>query len=390
MPSVHALLGPSGAHRWMACPPSARWEATLPDSTSEHAAEGTLAHSLCEIKLKAQIDRIHGKKPVMRGIKKVQSDPLYTESMESYTDQYVDAVMTDYEAYVLAGMNPELFVEVQLDISNWAPESFGTSDAVIICDDRIHVYDFKYGKGVPVSAEHNPQMMMYALGAYDEFSMVCEPRLFMMTIVQPRIGNLSEWSISLEELLSWGGDTLAPAAHQAFQGKGDWNPGEAQCRFCRGRFRCRFNAAYQLQFLKEWKNDRIDPDMTALEIGGILEQVKSIESWADGLKEDAQKRAMNGEHIPGWKLVKGKATRRITRPYDAIQKLLDAGGKPEDIYALKGITELEKHFSKDGLKNVLGDLIQLSEQKPALAAETDPREEYTPAVKASDYFKEEE
>lgn len=129
--------------------------------------------------------------------------------------------------------------------------------------------------------------------------------------------------------------------------------------------------------------------MTALEIGGILEQVKAIESWASGLKEDAQKRALNGEHIPGWKLVRGKATRKITSPYDAAEKLLGAGGKPEDIYSLKGITDLEKRFTKDGLKKLLGDLIQPTEPKPTLAKESDQREEYKPDnIRESDYFEE--
>lgn len=388
MPSKHALLGPSSAHRWMLCTPSAKWEATLPDTESEAAQEGTLAHSICEVKLKAARGKAQGKRGPLKGITKLRADPLYTESMDKYTDQYVELVMRDYEAYMLAGYNPELFIEVQLDLSKWAPDSFGTSDAVIVTDDRIHVYDFKYGKGVPVSADHNPQMMMYALGAYEKFSMLEEFKLAMMTIIQPRIDNFSEWSCTVPELLQWGEQSLIPAAQKAFAGEGQFTPGEKQCRFCRGRYRCRFNAAYQLQFLKEWKTDRNGPELSPLEIGGILEQVAAIKSWAEGMKETAQKRAMDGERIPGWKLVKGRAVRKITNPYDAIQKLLETGADPKTVYELKGISELEKSFTKDGLKSVLGDLIQLTTPKPALARESDLREEYDP-INPDDYFKEE-
>ena len=391
MPDAHALLGPSSAHRWMVCRPSAVWESKLPDSTSEHAAEGTLAHAIAEIKLKAELARMKGKRAVRKGIEKLRADPLYTESMDRYTDEYVELVISDYQAYELSGENPSLYVETRLSMDHWVPDSFGTSDAIIICDDRIHVYDFKYGKGVPVSAVNNPQMKMYALGAYDEFSMVTEPKLIFMTIVQPRLGNVSEWDTTVDELLKWADEELAPAAADAYLGKGKFVPGEAQCRFCRGRYICRYNAAYQLRFLDQHFSEKIDPEMSALEIGGILEQCSAIESWAKGVKEMAKSRAMRGEHIPGWKVVKGRTERVIQKPYEAIEKLLANGFKPEQIYELKGITELESVATKAGLANMLGDLIQNKTTKPTLAKETDKREEYNPVnIDPNDYFKSEE
>ena len=388
MPSKHALLGPSGAHRWMLCPPSARWEATLPDTASEFAAEGTLAHSLAEVKLRSAVSKRRGHRGPLRGITKLRADPLYTEAMDGYTDTYVQTIMDLMDIYELEGEQPECYVEVQLDISRYVPECFGTSDAVIIAGNTVHVIDFKYGKGVPVDATYNPQMMMYALGAYDEFSMVEDLTEARMSIIQPRIDNTNSWDIDMEGLLLWARNELIPAGQLAFDGNGEFTPGETQCRFCRGRYRCRFNAAYMLRFASQYNaTGRVDPELTDLEIGGILEQASALESWAQGMREMAQKRAMDGDHIPGWKLVEGRATRAISSKTEAAEKLLAAGYKPEQIFDLKGITALDSLVTKEKLKTILGDLIQTKTPKPALAKESDKREEYRP-VKANDYFEE--
>lgn len=386
MPDSHAKLGPSSAHRWMACPRSVAFEATLPDNSTDYAAEGTLAHSMCEMKLRHKYLGL-SEEDMNGGLDFIRGDPLYTQEMEACTDRYVDFVSDIMDQYRLAGMDPHIYVEVKLDLTQWIPEGFGTSDAVIIANDTLTVIDFKYGKGVPVSAEENPQMRCYALGAYHEFEMLEEFSKVTTFIFQPRIDNVSSETISVSALLIWGGNELRPAAERAWEDHGDFEPGE-HCRFCRGRFLCRFNAAYQLSLYDLYTNDKRPAPMSELEIAGILEYVDQINSWATGLKEYALKNALNGTTYPGWKLVAGKGSRKITDESKALELLHEAGYEDSAVMELKNLTGLEKAVGKKKLAEVLKDVLEKTEGKPTLAHESDKRKALDLSAKESDYFKE--
>ena len=385
MPSKHALLGPSGAHRWMVCGPSAKWEATLPDESSPYAEEGTLAHSICEAKLQLLIDK--DTDAFMETMDKLRENILYSSAMDDYTDVYLHKIVELIDEYRLSGDEPHLYTEVQLDLTQWIPDGFGTSDAVIVGDGTLTVIDFKYGKGVPVSAVNNPQMRCYALGAYAEFEPIEEFSKVRMIIVQPRLDSIDEETISVSELLLWGEDKLRPAAERAYKGEGVFTPGIEQCRFCKGRFLCRYNAAYHLTQYEVDKNKGEPAELTPLEIGGILEFCDSLTRWASGMKEFAENQAIAGTEIPGWKVVEGRSNRKIEDTAKAAEVLMKSGCTAEDIYDLKGIGALEKAVGKKKLTETLGDLIVKPEGKPTLVKATDKRKALDLKPESSDYFK---
>lgn len=232
----HSILSPSGSHRWLNCTPSARLEQEFSDSESEAAKEGTAAHALCEHKLKRALRR-RSKRPV--------SD-YDSDEMEECSDAYVDFVMEQYEAAKLVCKDPVILIEQKLDFSCYVPDGYGTGDCIIVSDDRIHIMDFKYGTGVMVEAEDNPQMKLYALGALELYDALYDIREVSMTIFQPRRENVSTWTISVEELRAWAENVLKPKAKMAYDGEGEYLPGE-WCTFCRAAVRCRARAEEKLK-----------------------------------------------------------------------------------------------------------------------------------------------
>ena len=237
----HALLSASSSHRWLECTPSAVAESTYPETTSAYAEEGSLAHAICARKLKRALGLPHREEDIE--IEELRD--YYSEEMEGHTDRFVDHVLARYEEARRECHGARLLIETRLDFSFFVPEGFGTGDALIVTDGRIEVIDFKYGKGVRVDAVENPQMKLYALGALDEFDYRYTIDEVRMTIVQPRLGHLSEWSQSVETLLAWANNELHPLARLAFIGKGARHAGE-WCRFCRAKPDCAMHRAYGL------------------------------------------------------------------------------------------------------------------------------------------------
>lgn len=236
----HALLSASSSHRWLECTPSAKAEEAYPDQSSVYAEEGTLAHAICARKLKEWRSEPHEEEE--REIRELQH--LYRDEMEAYTDAFVEYVKASFIESRRECRDAKLLIEHRLDFSYYVPEGFGTGDAVIVADDMITVLDFKYGKGVKVSAVENPQMKLYALGAIDEFDYGYRLRDVRCVIIQPRIGNISRWETTVEYLHQWGDMELHPLARLAYIGKGARNAGE-WCRFCRAKPDCRNYAIMQ-------------------------------------------------------------------------------------------------------------------------------------------------
>ena len=225
---AHALLSPSAASRWLNCPAAPRLEADMPDSGSSYAAEGTLAHAYCAMKIKEFLGRDISDETA----EIAELDRQYhTGEMDEYTGTYKTIVLEKYTEAKNITEDAQLLIEQRLDFSQYVPDAFGTADAVIIADGTMEVIDFKYGKGVRVSAHANPQMMIYALGAYERFSFEYKIERVRMTIVQPRIDNLSEYELTVSDLLFWAAEVLKPKARQAYEGNGPQMPGE-WCRFC--------------------------------------------------------------------------------------------------------------------------------------------------------------
>jgi len=382
---AHALLAPSSAKRWMTCTPSARLEATMPEKDTAYTREGTIAHAMAEAILRDLLAQGQDTMPTSyqyftsnNAIEELctacQLEGFdWKEMAETVYDNYVRLV---YEAYLGAKLedpDAELLIEARLKLSEFIPEGFGSSDAVLIYGDTLEVFDLKYGKGVKVDAENNAQMMCYALGAYCGPGELYDINTVRMTIIQPRLRHESSCSIHVVDLMFWGEKVLKPAAALAFRGEGEQVPGE-HCRFCKVAAQCRRLADYTLGVTQQ----QTEPGLMSLEdIAQLLPHFSTIKSWISSVEEFALEAALEGDTIPGYKVVEGRSIRKISNAAEAIQRLEGAGIPAENYLKpaeLKTITDLEKTLTKKGFKTILGDLVIKPEGKPTLVEEADPRE----------------
>ena len=387
MPPVqHALLGASKAHQWLECPPSVVWEQEYPEtSQSEAAAEGTLAHAIAEEHLR----RILAGKKVATSAKN-KKNPLYRPSMEEYVDIYTTYVMENYNAARQTTPDALLMLEEHVDFSKWVPEGFGTADCILIADNTMHIFDLKYGKGIPVSAIDNPQIRLYALGAYVSYEMLYDIERVTMHIVQPRLDSITSETMDIVDLLWWAEEKVRPAARLAAEGKGEIKAGD-HCRWCRCKNICRAYAEMRLKVAQyrftEAGEERLPNELGKDEIGDILLRVDDLTRWAKSIKDWALDQIVNhGETFPGWKVVEGRANRVITDEAKAIEVLDEAGFTPDSVTKLKGITELEDMIGKKRLATLLEGLLIKPQGKPVLAPESDKRPALSSTAEAQAIF----
>ena len=372
----HALLSASQAERWLNCPPSARLQEGIPDKPSEYAAEGTAAHELAEASIKLSVVPNLPEEEfeaANRQLERIRAGKYYNAEMEQAISSYVDYVCDRYYQARIRSRNVVVMVEQKLDFSEWVPEGFGTGDVVIISDGVLEIIDLKYGKGVPVKAEGNPQMRLYALGAWAAYNWLYDIQEVQMTIVQPRLDSINTASMTIEELLEWG-EKVKPIAQLAWEGKGEFKAG-SHCRWCKVKATCRARAE---EIMKALQYEFQDPALLSdEEIGSILFIADQLRAWAKDVEEYAMERALQGERIPQWKLVEGKSNRIVTDPEALIDRLVKAGYKKEQITETKlvGLSKLEKIVPKRRLAELAGDLIAKPPGKPVLVPETDSRPE---------------
>lgn len=380
----HALLSASGAYRWLACTPSARLEATLPDTTSEAAKRGTLAHEIAELKLRKYFVEPMGPKKFNAALKKFKADPLYETEMEAHTNAYLEYVQSIVHAF---SSSPYVAIEKRVDLGAYVPESFGTSDCIIIGGKQLHVIDYKNGQGVPVPAEENPQMKLYALGALQAYSMLYEIETVHLAIVQPKVWEQpSEWSISAADLLAWG-ESIKPVAVKAFNGEGEYVIGE-HCGFCRARNTCRARVD-QLMSVEQYAPMK-PPLIGWDEVGEVLRRAEGIVSWYNSLKEAALAEALKGGDVPGWKAVEGRGSRQYTDIDTAFAHLQASGIDEALLYERKPITAAaaEKVLGKQQYRELLegpGHVI-IRPGAPTLAPIDDKREAIRNQVTAEQAF----
>lgn len=375
---AHALLSASGSHRWMACLPSAKLEEQFPDTTSEAAREGTLAHEICEAKAMGMLGYIT-EDVERRFLEDSRQNELYQPEMEGYTDSYVEFIHNEMIGY---GARPYVALEKRVDLTSYIPEGFGSVDCIIIGGDTIQVVDFKYGKGVPVSAEKNPQMMLYALGAYRAYSLLYSFSRIKMTIFQPRIDNTNTWECSVDELLAFG-EIVKEKAAIAYEGGGEYVPGD-HCRFCRARAVCRARADYSVQLAFD---DNFGEDRALLsndEIGRYLELGESVAKWVEDLKEHALSECLAGRDVAGYKAVAGRSTRAFDDMDAAFTDLMEGGIDEALLYERKPLTlaKIEKAIGKKVFNELVGEHVIKSEGKPTLVPESDKREAINSLEKA--------
>lgn len=372
---AHSLLGASGASRWLACPPSARLQETVADTESEFAKEGTAAHELAEVKLRQLLQPNDSKqrKELEKALKKAKASPYYDAEMENAVGDYVDIVAERFMEAKARSKDAAILFEERLDFSTWVPDGFGTGDVVIISDGVMEVIDLKYGKGVPVSAIGNPQMRLYALGAWQEYDLLFGIEEIRMTIIQPRLGSVSTDEILMPALLEWAEQIVRPTAALAAAGEGEFATGD-HCRWCKVKATCRARAEANMAALA---HEFTDPALLSLEeIGSILFVAQQLKAWAGDVEEYAFTQAKAGQVIPLWKLVEGRSNRAI-KDKDTAWKLFEQATLEPDKYLkpreLLGIGELEKRIGKKELSALIGDLIVKPPGKPVLAPESDPR-----------------
>ena len=368
-PREHALLSASSANRWLHCPPSVRLTEDLPEKANQYMAEGTEAHALCEQILRASITAWR------------LGDSGTMVSTDGYPDEMVKAALVyrDFIHDLWLGFEhkPSVFIEQRVDTDEWVPGGFGTCDCLLIGDGILHVVDFKYGKGVPVSVQQNPQLMYYALGAYDLFRMTDTIKTIRMSIVQPRIQSEPETAeMSTTDLLGWANGILRPAAVLAWQGGGERNPGE-WCRWCWIYPRCR---AWKDKYDLDGFTIEAPPDLTDEEIGRWLHRLQGVAQYAKDLENYVQQQMIDGRKIPGWKLVEGRSVRKWT-DQEAAFRAMEADGIDEAMLYTRepiSLTAAEKLMGKKRFAQVMAGLVKRDPGAPKLADAADTRPEYNP------------
>lgn len=363
----HAVLSASSSGRWLNCPPSARLCEAYEDKGSDYAAEGTDAHALCEFRLKQAL-KIPAEDPI-------DNLTWYNEEMEECAVGYAAYVVELLETARRTCSDPVVLIEQHVDFSRWVQEGFGTADCVIIADGILNIVDYKHGKGVEVSAEQNPQMMLYALGALEIFDGIYDIDAVRMAIYQPRKSNISVYEMQKSDLLEWADTELTEKAQLAYGGQGEFHCGE-WCRFCKAKVECRERATVNLELARyEFQlPDLLDDD----EIADILGRLDDLTAWAADVKEYALQQAVSGTVFPGWKLVEGRSNRKYTSESAVASAVKGAGFDPYEKKVL-GITAMQKMLGKSRFEELLAPYIEKPQGKPTLVRSSDKRPEWNTA-----------
>lgn len=369
----HAYLSASASHRWLACPPSAKLCANIPDQASEYAQQGTDCHELCAYLVEKALGR--------EVIDPTENLIYYDAEMQNCAEEYRNYVLEQIEAAKEFCKDPQVMIEQRLDFSRWVENGFGTGDCVIVADEVLQIIDYKHGLGVLVSAgddEHggNSQMMCYALGALEVFGDIYDINQIKMTIFQPRLENISTYTISRDDLLKWANEVLEPTAQLAYVGEGEFKAGD-HCTFCKVKATCRKRAEYNLELAKY--DFEMPATLDDTEIAAILEKVDEMISWGNDIKEYALQQAQSGVHFEGWKVVEGRSNRKYTDEAAVAFAVKDAGFDPYE-KKLLGVTAMSTLLGKKKFEELLGGLIYKPPGKPALVPESDKRPAMNTAI----------
>ena len=363
----HALLSASSAARWLACPPSAVAAEAYPNEGTEFTREGTLAHEIAEAVARGEDDVIYWEE--IRARK--DTTPEMIECASNYRDYIQEQTKSDSAVVLL---------EQRVDFSPWVPDGFGTADCIIIQGNTMDVIDYKYGKGVTVSAKDNPQMKLYGLGAYNDFGFAYKIETVRLHIFQPRLNNISVDEIALADLLAWAEQTVLPTATKAAKGKGDYKAGE-HCRFCPHAGRCRALTKVCTEHFTTHGMKVSVPVLAPWEVAEVLAMESTINLWLKRVKEQALSTMMDGGTVPGYKVVAGRGSRGWADDLEVAAALKAAGYSQEDITETKllSVSVMEKTLGKKKVAELVGSQILSYTGSPTIAPETDKRPVYSTA-----------
>ena len=364
----HAFLSASSSHRWLECPPSAKLCAEHPGRGSPFAQQGTDAHTLAAYKLEKAL----GRKP------KDPTEDLnwFDAEMADCTDAYADFVMEQLAEAKEHCPDPLVQVEQKVSFSRWVPEGYGTADACIIADGTMYVIDLKYGTGVLVDADWNPQIMCYALGLLEAYDGIYDIQKIRMTIFQPRWENVTTFGLTKEQLLDWAENSLAPRAQLAWNGEGDFRAG-SHCQFCTVKAICRKRAEYNLEMARY--DFEMPGTLNGNEIAAILPRIDQLAAWGNDVKEYALEQALAGRHFDGYKIVAGRSVSRYANDEAVARAVLSAGEDPWE-KKLLGITAMRAMLGRKRFDELLGGMVIKPPGKPTLVPETDKRPAIDPAA----------
>jgi hypothetical protein len=364
--TAHALLSASGSKRWLTCTPSARLEATLPEQKRQFGSfdfsqEGTMAHTLGEIKLRYHFGQI-GIEEYEKEYEIIKNTPYYNDDFEANIDNYVLYVRSQI------GEGDTPLFEQRVDFSDWVPDGFGTADVVVLSKHSIRVIDLKFGKGVPVHAQDNPQLRLYALGAWSKFKEEYpDIKEVSYTIHQPRLDSISTDGTTVAKLVDWANYFVKPKAKKAWAGAGEFLPGD-HCQFCRAKAQCRARSDFNTELTRmEFKDP---PLLSSEEVADVLTKAQDLRTWANDVEEYALVQAVDSDIIPpGFKLSTSVTHRKIVDQELAAAILVDKGMDPVAIWErpkLKSVSAIKKLSPKSPVDSWLGDLISRPEGQPKL------------------------
>lgn len=372
----HAILSPSSAKRWIHCTPSALLAEAAGSKSSVYAEEGTLAHEIAEHALTQYLEGVYD--PIIDEALPIKDEhlknPLFSIDMANYIRDYCDYVIGEgYEMQKQDGSN-RMYLERKVDITDYAPDSFGSVDVTLVSDKTVHIIDLKYGAGVKVTADHNEQMMLYALGALKAAASKDITNI-RMTIAQVRLDHYDTFEMSKDELLDWAEKVLKPAAKAAIQGKGKQVIG-SWCGFCPVKAQCRAQRDAILADFDEKPEPLLLSDEEIIDLIGKIDTYKS---WIESVNKYVYDRAIQGHKWEGYKLVAGRSSRVITDEAKIRQALLNEFLEDEVLnIKLKGIGDLEKLLGKKVFSARFGDAIESRPGAPKLVPESAKGVEYSP------------
>lgn len=369
MDRAHAVLSPSSAHRWLVCPASARLEETFEDVTSEAATEGTTAHAIAELYVRKMV-QVHDV-----DLESAKELELYSPEMEVHGENYASFIHEEMMQYSSPG-DVTVFVEQTVSFAEYVPEGFGSCDCLLMGDTTLKVIDYKYGRGVFVEAKDNPQLKLYALGAYIFLRDIYDIDTIEATVYQPRKGNIETWKTTAEELLQWA-ESIKPTAELAFKGTGKFVPDENACRFCKAKTECRARAEALIKvagFMPE------EPaTLSKEELAELYLRADELKSWANEITDYVQSKALSGESYPGLKLVQGRSRRSYTSTQEVLSRLMEHGYDLKTVATPIPLSKLEKVL-KTNFESITDGLIETAYNRPLLVRESDQRDEFIPAA----------
>lgn len=353
---AHALLSASSASRWLACPPSAVAAEAYPKQDTEYTREGTLAHEVAE-----QVARRCFEGTPMP----TSTDTEMLDCAIGYSDYLQELKHTD-DAVVL--------LEQRVDFSPWVPDGFGTCDCIILQGEIMDVIDYKFGKGVAVDADRNPQMMLYALGALNDYGLAYDVQNVRMHIYQPRINNVSTFEIGVPDLMDWAFNVVKPTAALAAKGKGEYKPGE-HCRFCPHAGKCRKLTEVCTEYVGKMKI----PCLAPWEVADVLAMESTISLWLKRVKEQALTTMLDGGEIPGYKVVAGRGSRSWADEIEVAREL-EKQGISRDQYTetkILSVAQMEKALGgKKKFNEMIGGHVLSIAGSPTIAPASDKRPAY--------------